>query len=177
MDVHLNVRPVRPEDELFLRELRAQVDAERLGLQQWSPESLPLAGKLLDQQFRAHAAHYKTVKNNWDTKDCVIEFNGHLAGRFILTQDVKIVHLSDIAVHLAFRGLGIGQAVIQGVMGECEQSRRLLRLHVDPQNPAVQLYQRLGFRQLEERAGVWLLEWTPLALQGRSMFFDPNSAR
>lgn len=175
MDAMLKLRPVDADDEPFLRELRAQVDVERLGLQYWSPKDIPLARQIVDLQFKAHAAHYRTVKNNWDTKDCVIEFNGHRAGRFIVTQDSKVVHLADIAVHAAFRGMGIGHAVIEATKGECEQSKRYLRLHVDPTNPALQLYVSLGFKLIEEKAGSYLMEWVPASLQGKTMYFGPEA--
>ena len=173
MDAMLKMRPVDPDDEPFLRELRVQVDAERLGLLKWSQDDLQLARQIVDLQFRAHSAHYQTVKNNWDTKDCVIEFNGRPVGRFIVTQDSKVVHLADIAVHSAFRGMGIGQAVIQATQAECEQSKRTLRLHVDPMNPALQLYVSLGFKLLENKGTVYLMEWVPPSLQGKTMYFGP----
>jgi len=176
MDAILKLRPVRPEDEPFLRDLRAQIDAERLGLQYWSPEAQPLARQIVDLQFRAHAAHYKTVKSNWDTKDCIIEFNGHMAGRFIVTQDSTVVHLADIAVHPAFRGLGIGLAVIESTKAECEQSKRTLLLHVDPANPAVHLYLRAGFRVIESTPAVDTMEWVPTSLQGKALYFGPSGS-
>jgi len=176
MDAFLKLRPVQPEDEPFLRELRAQIDVERLGLQFWSPEALPLAGKIVDLQFKAHAAYYKHVKSNWDTKDCIIEFNGHVVGRFIVTQDSRVVHLADIAVHHAFRGLGVGQAVIESTKAECESSRRPMHLHVDPANSVIELYVRMGFRVVEEMPGCSLMEWVPSSLQGKTLYFDPTGA-
>jgi GNAT superfamily N-acetyltransferase len=173
MNAMLQLRPVDADDEPFLRELRAQVDVERLGLHLWSPESIPLARQIVDLQFKAHAAHYRTIKNNWDTKDCIIIFNGHRVGRFIVTQDAKVVHLADIAVHHSFRGMGIGEAVVEAVKGECNQSQRALRLHVDPTNPALQFYLRLGFRVIEEAPTCYLMEWMPPSLQGKTIYFRP----
>lgn len=173
MDAFLNLRPVRPEDEPFLRELRAQVDAERLGLQYWSPESLALAQKIVDLQFNAHAAHYRRVKSNWDTKDCVIEFNGHTVGRFIVTQDSSVVHLADIAIDHNFRGLGIGQAVIEATKGECDQSKRVMRLHVDVTNTAVQFYLQQGFTIVETQNNCHTMEWVPPSMQGKTLYFSP----
>jgi ribosomal protein S18 acetylase RimI-like enzyme len=172
MNAMLQLRPIDPDDEPFLRELRCQIDVERLGVQYWAPEAAPLAQLIVDLQFKAHAAHYKTVKNNWDTKDCIILFNGHRAGRFIVTQDAKVVHLADIAVHMAFRGMGLGQAVIETVKAECEQSKRMLRLRVDPDNSALQFYLNLDFRVIEQNPVRFLMEWVPVSLQGKTMYFD-----
>ena len=175
MNAMLQLRPVDADDEPFLRELRAQVDVERLGLQYWDAESIELARSIVDLQFRAHAAHYKTVKNNWDTKDCIILFNGHRAGRFIVTQDGKVVHLADIVVHAAFRGMGVGAAVIEAMKAECEHSKRLLRLRVDPDNSALQFYLNLGFRVIEQDPVRYLMEWVPQSLQGKTIYFGGAS--
>lgn len=174
MNALLKLRPVDPDDEPFLRGLRAQVDAERLGLQYWSPESEDLARKIVDLQFRAHSAHYKTIKSNWDTKDCIIELDGVPVGRFVVTQDPKVVHLADIAVDRQHRGKGIGQAVIDATKAECVQSKRFLRLHVDPTNPALQFYLQLGFRMIEQHPTYLLMEWVPSSLMGKTMVFSPT---
>lgn len=173
----LTLRPVRPEDEPFLRDLRAQVDVERLGLAGWNPDSdsVALAQKVISHQFTAHAAHYRRVKNNQDTKDCVILFNQSPVGRFIVTQDSEQVYVSDIAVHPAFRGQGIGQAVIASAQHECEQSKRLLHLHVDRQNTAVQFYLGLGFRAIAQDELRFLMEWVPSSLVGQTQVFGPGS--
>ena len=157
----LLMRPVRDDDEPFLRELRTQVDAERLGLHYWSPESEDLARKIIELQYRAHAGHFRRLKSGWDTKDCIIEVDGRPVGRFIVTQDGKTIHLAEIAVHQAHRGKGIGQAVIEGTKAECVQSKRVLRLHVDPLNPALQFYLQLGFQLMEQLPAYLLMEWRP----------------
>lgn len=176
VDAFLTLRPVRPEDEPFLRELRAQVDVERLGLRRWSPEAGALARKVLESQFQSHAAHYRRVKSNSDTKDCVIELNGAPVGRFIVTQDAETVYISDLAVHPDFRGQGLGQGVIAATQHECAGSRRLLHLHVDRTNSAVQFYLGLGFRVIGDDDVQFLMEWVPPGLVGRTQVFAPGPA-
>ncbi len=176
MNVVLQLRPVRPDDEPFLRALRGQIDAERLGLQYWAPEQAALAQQLTEMQFRAHHAHYKKVKSRWDTKDCVIELGGETVGRFIVTQDAKEVYLADLAVHRDHRGKGLGQAVIDAVKAECVQSKRVLRLHVDAANPAVQFYAKLGFVVIEQLPTHFLMEWTPPTAPGKTVYFSPGPA-
>jgi ribosomal protein S18 acetylase RimI-like enzyme len=172
LNLLLNLRPIRPEDEPFLRDLRAAVDVERLGLHHWPESERALAEKVVAAQFRVHSAHYRRVKNQRDTRDCVIELNGAAVGRFIVTQDRESVYVSDIAVHPNFRGQGIGQAVIAGVQHECEQSRRLLHLHVDRHNTAVHFYAGLGFRVIGQNEVNFLMEWVPTSLVGNSQVFS-----
>lgn len=176
MNAFVNLRPVRPEDEPFLRELRAHVDVERLGLRYWSPdaESERLANQIIAFQFKVHATHYRKVQNARDTKDCIIELNGHPVGRFIVTQNGEAVYLSDIAVHPNFRGQGIGQTVIEATKRECHESKRLLHLHVDKANAAVQFYANLGFRAIGELPTHYMMEWTPPSLIGKTQVFSPT---
>ncbi|HEY1110480.1 MAG TPA: GNAT family N-acetyltransferase [Opitutaceae bacterium] len=165
---------MRPEDEPFLRDLQAQVDSERLGLQYWSQESVELAQKILAQQYNAHSAYYRTVKNNWDTKDCIIELEGKAVGRFIVTQGAEEIYLAEIAVDRAHRGKGLGQAVIEATKSECVQSKRVLRLRVDVHNSAIHFYLGLGFAPLEQQQTHVLMEWVPPNLQGRKLHFSPQ---
>lgn len=175
MSAVLKMRPMRADDEPFLRLLREQVDSERLGLQHLAPEDEEFARKIVDLQYRGHAAHYKQVKSKWDTQDCIIEIDGQPAGRFILTQDSKVVMLADLVVDRAYRGKGVGQAVIEGIKAECVQSKRLLRLHVDINNSAVYFYLQLGFVVVEQKPVQFLMEWSPPSMPARPSVFSPRS--
>lgn len=171
MNKLLTMRPVIPEDEPFLRKLRAEHDVERLHLQDNDPDMEHMRKIILDSQFEGHSKHYKDV--NWDRKDCLIEVDGEPVGRFIVMQNSEEVRLADIVIAAAHRGKGIGHAVIEGTQGECVQSKRPLRLHVEKLNPALQFYQQMGFRLLEDRETHFFMEWTPSSLQGKTMYF-PN---
>jgi ribosomal protein S18 acetylase RimI-like enzyme len=170
----VKLRPVRDEDEPFLRLLRAQADAERLGLHNWPPEAEGAAAALLGTQFAAHAAHFRKLKSNWDAKDCVIEFDGMPVGRFVVTQGAEEVRVSDITVAYEYRGRGLGQAVIDAVKAECVQSKRVLRLRVEASNPALQFYLALGFRAVEQTPVHFQMEWVPPTLIGRKQYFSPG---
>lgn len=47
-----------------------------------------------------------------------------------------------IAVHQSTRGKGIGEKMVRTVINSVEGN---IALHVEPQNPAVKLYEKLGF--------------------------------
>ncbi len=175
MNALLKLRPVRPEDEPFLRQLREQVDSERLGLQYWAPEQQEFARQIADMQFRAHSAHYRKVKANWDTKDCIIELDGQPVGRFIVTQGSREIYLADVSVDRAHRGKGLGHAVIDSVKAECVQSKRVLRLHVDLSNPALKFYASLGFRVIEQTSVNCQMEWVPPSISA-PIHFSPTGS-
>ena len=62
----------------------------------------------------------------------------------------------DIALLPRFRGRGIGSSLIGQVVREAESAGKPLRIHVEQFNPAMQLYDRLGFRPIG-RHGVYIL--------------------
>jgi predicted GNAT family acetyltransferase len=65
-----------------------------------------------------------------------------------------LVEISAIAVHPAARGAGLGAAVTMHLARQALARGETPFLHVFPDNPAIALYLRLGFR---ERARLWVL--------------------
>jgi ribosomal protein S18 acetylase RimI-like enzyme len=69
------------------------------------------------------------------------------------------VELSAIAVHPAARGRGLGAAITAHLARSAIARGEIPFLHVFPNNPALRLYRRLGFR---ERATLWVLWHRPV---------------
>ena len=157
----LKLRPVDPDDEPFLRSLRAQLDSERLGLQWLEQGSDELVKSILDLQFHAHNQHYAKVKSGWETRDNIIELDDRPIGRFIVTGDKHEIHLCDIVIDRQYRGRGIGINIIQNIKSECQQSNRPLRLHAEKNSPILQFYIKQEFRIIEERDSHYYMEWIP----------------
>ncbi len=70
------------------------------------------------------------------------------------------VELSAIAVHPDARGSGLGKAITNHLARSAITRSEAPFLHVFPDNPALDLYTRLGFR---ERARLWVLWHRPVA--------------
>jgi ribosomal protein S18 acetylase RimI-like enzyme len=68
-------------------------------------------------------------------------------------RDIRIM---DITLAPAFRGRGIGSGLLRSLISEVEGSRRTVSIHVEINNPARRLYERLGFEYAGEH-GVYLL--------------------
>jgi len=70
------------------------------------------------------------------------------------------VELSAISVHPDARGRGLGSAITVHLARAAFARNEIPFLHVFPDNPAVALYQRLGFR---ERTRLWVIWRRPTA--------------
>lgn len=71
------------------------------------------------------------------------------------------MHVIDVALLQAWRGHGIGSSLLGELLAEASAAGRPVSLHVERENPAQCLYQRLGFRVLRDE-GVYLrMDWRP----------------
>ena len=167
LNINLTLRPKRDEDEPFLRELLAEVGAERLLFDtvDFDPEEKTM---LLDLQFAAHQQHYQQV--DWEKSECIVEREGTAIGYFIILRDGEEIRLADIVIAALHRGMGVGFAVIQGLQTEAEKSKLPLRLHVDAFSTARGFYEKMGFRLLEDRGTHHFLEWIPSSMQGKRIY-------
>ena len=48
---------------------------------------------------------------------------------------------------------------MRALQAEAAASRKPLRIHVERFNPALRLYERLGFKQIADRGVYWFMEW------------------
>ncbi len=82
--------------------------------------------------------------------------DGVPAGRLYVARWPGEIRVMDIALLPEFRGRGIGSRLLRAIIEEAESSRCAVSIHVERMNPALSLYERLGFR-LREDKGVYLL--------------------
>jgi ribosomal protein S18 acetylase RimI-like enzyme len=104
------------------------------------------------QQFAAQDAHYREHYPG-ATLD-VIEVDGAPAGRLYVHRGERDVRIMEIALAPEYRGRGIGTALLRALIAEA--GARMLSIHVEVNNPARRLYDRIGFRPAAEH-GVYLL--------------------
>ncbi len=88
-----------------------------------------------------------------------------LIGRIYLRTGASEIRLMEIALLPDLRGRGIGRRLISTLQSAAEARSLDLTLHVEPNNPAQRLYQRLGFSLLEKRGVYDFLGWSPSSLQ------------
>ena len=150
------LRPAREEDEAFMRALYASTRAEEMALVDWTPEQKQA---FTDMQFDAQRTHYEQAYPNMD--DRIIERDGNAVGRLRVARLAGEVRLVDLALLPEQRDSGIGTALLHDLMAEAQQTHKRLTLHVEVFNPALHLYERLGFVKLADKGVYWFMEWRP----------------
>jgi ribosomal protein S18 acetylase RimI-like enzyme len=149
-----SLRPALEDDRPFLLDVYASTRADELALVSWTDDEKEA---FIAQQYAAQDATYRARYP--DGSFLVIEVQGRPVGRLYLARLMDEIRVVDIALLPAARGQGIGTALLRGVLGEAEGKGLVVRLHVEAWNPAMRLYQRLGFRRLETRGIYEFMEW------------------
>jgi GNAT superfamily N-acetyltransferase len=144
-------------DRAFLARVYASTRAEELAQLDWPGEAKVA---FLEQQFAAQDAHYRQHYTG-ASFDVVVD-DGADVGRLYVDRWEREIRIMDIAILPDFRGRGIGSRLLASLIEESEGSGKPLTIHVERMNPALTWYERLGFRQSEDR-GVYLLMERPPA--------------
>jgi ribosomal protein S18 acetylase RimI-like enzyme len=98
----------------------------------------------------------------------VVLVEGQPAGRLYFDRREDEVRVVDVSLLPEFQRRGIGTALLRGVISEADAAGRPVRIHVERFNPALRLYDRLGFRLLRDGGVYLLLERPPEArVEGR----------
>jgi ribosomal protein S18 acetylase RimI-like enzyme len=155
----LRLRALHAGDEEFLYRVYASTRAEELAPLGWAPDQVDAFLRM------QHAAQRDDYWRNYDTsRFSVVVAGGADAGRFYVEARADELRIIDIALLPAFRGRGIGSALITGLFAEADGALLPVRIHVEHANPAQRLYQRLGFAFAGEAGGVYrLMERPPRA--------------
>ena len=82
-------------------------------------------------------------------------------GRLYIDRSEDEIRLIDIALLPEHRGKGIGGSLMRQTLDEARLAGKPVRIHVEHNNPARRLYDRLGFRPVEDQGVYDLLEWRP----------------
>ena len=152
----MRLRPVADADRAFLVDLYASTREEELAQVAWDDGQ---KRAFVEQQFGAQDAHYR-ANYPGATLD-VIEVDGEPAGRLYVHRGPSDIRIMDIALAPAFRGRGIGTSLLRSLIEEADASSRKLSIHVEMNNPARSLYDRLGFDPAGEHGVYVLMERPP----------------
>ena len=154
MSIHLRVVDVADEDFLF--SVYASTRADEMARVDWT------AGQqeaFLRMQFRAQTQFY--IENYPGAEFQVIMLNGQPIGRLYIHKRENEIRIMDIALLPEFRGQGIGLRLLRDILKQGKNLNLPVTIHVEQFNPALRLYQRMGFRPKEDKGVYLLMEWLP----------------
>jgi GNAT superfamily N-acetyltransferase len=105
-------------------------------------------------QHQYYQEHY--TDTTWD----LILIDEQPAGRLYVARWPEEIRIVDITVLPEYRNAGIGSALLRGLQAEARRAGKPLSIHVEQFNPAMRLYERLGFRMIADRGVYRLMNWT-----------------
>lgn len=150
----ISLRLSKPDDEEFMLAVYASTRTEEMALVNWTGEQ---KRAFLHMQFNAQRQHY--LSQYPKAAYYLVEQTGQPVGRMIVDRSANETLLVDIALLPDFRNLGLGSSLLRSLQAEGKK----ISLHVIRSNPAVNLYQRLGFVFVGEAAFYSTMEWSPTA--------------
>lgn len=159
MTPDISLRPLQELDLPFLYRVYASTREDELSVVPWSTEQKT---GFLRMQFEAQHAYYQQQfpGASYD----IVLVNGKPAGRLYVDRRQDEIRIIDIALLPEYRGKGTGSELLQGILREARSLQVPTRIHVESNNPAMNLYERLGFRKIEEQGVYHLMEYaTPVS--------------
>ncbi len=150
------LRPIVKNDDLFIEAVYRSTRENELKLTNWT-EQQKVA--FITMQSMAQMAEYTTRFPGAAYQ--VIIFNKRDVGRFYTWESDNEIRLIDITLLPRFRGKGIGTFLLMELIKKSTKVQKKISLHVDPVNPALQLYQRLGFIYIKNNGRHYYMERSP----------------
>lgn len=155
-DKNITLHPITQEDQPFLREVYAsfrQFEQEIMGKSDSEWKSF------MDMQFFAQHKYYQ--EHYADCDFCIILVDNIQVGRLYVLRMKDEIRLVDIALLSEHCNNGVGTVLLKNILEEGKKANLPVRAHVEEYNPAMKLYERLGFSVVEERGPYLYIEWKP----------------
>lgn len=152
----ISFRPIRPQDEPILSRIYASTRQDEMALVNWSEQD---KAAFLQMQFEAQHKFY--LEQFKSAEFLLILKEGEAVGRLYVDRRPDEIRLIDIALLPEHRNTGLGSELLRDLLAEAESVGKPVRIHVEQQNPALRLYERLGFVRIDDHGVYYLMEWTP----------------
>jgi ribosomal protein S18 acetylase RimI-like enzyme len=158
--VNILLRPALAGDEEFLFSVYASTRMEEMALVDWNEAQ---KDAFLRMQFRAQDQFYR--QNYLGAEFSIILKDERPVGRLYLHRQSEEIHILDIALLPPDQRMGIGSSLLQQILDEAARNNLPVTIYVERFNPALSLYQRLGFRLAEDRGVHYFMRWLPPILE------------
>ena len=152
----VTLRAATSSDHDFLLAVFASARSDELAALGWDPVQ---TRAFIQMQYQAqqqnYSAHYPTAENN------IIVLAEQPIGRMLVDRTKETIRLLDIAILAEYRNKGIGSSLIRDLLDEATAAQKPLRLSVYKFNPALRLYERMGFLRDGEEALYIHMQYLP----------------
>jgi ribosomal protein S18 acetylase RimI-like enzyme len=145
MPADLTLRPVKPDDTSLLLALFASSREKELARVEWDREQ---RRAFIQSQFQAQQHHYQKHFPHRDHH--IVLFCGCPVGMTDIARSPREIRVLDIIIHPDRRNGGMGTGLMRDLMAEADRAGKQIGLYVEKHNPALRLYQRLGFTVTED---------------------------
>jgi len=153
----VTLRKYRDSDISFMQALYASTRESELAMTNFSQQEKI---NFIHQQFSAQTAHY--TQHYCADAFNIIELEGKPIGRLFVDYWDNEIRIVDIALISEYRNTGLGTFLIQQLFEQARESKKAVTIHVEHNNPAKRLYERLGFKLKTKTNEIYLLmEWIP----------------
>ncbi len=156
MDNQIGLRPISPEDLSFLSRVYSETRQEEMAQSGWTPKEID---DFLEFQFQAQHKFYQEQFEGADF-DLVL-FRGEPVGRLYVEHREDEIRIIDIALLIEHRRKELGGYLLRKILAEATAAGLPVRIHVEMNNPALNLYHHLGFYQTGDTGVYYLMEWHP----------------
>lgn len=152
----IQLRAVEEKDTAFIEAVYRTTREAELNLTNWSEYQ---KSAFISMQSTAQLTEYKTKFPG--ARFQVIIYNKKDAGRFYTCESENEIRLLDITILPEFTGQGIGTNLLHRLIQRSNKVQKKISLHVIASNPALKLYQRLGFVQIKKDGFRYYMEREP----------------
>lgn len=154
--MQITYRSIQPHDFEFLKNVYRSTRKDELKKTPWSEEEKV---RFIDFQFNAQHTHYTNAYKGAEFN--IIEYDRNDIGRLYIWETETQIRIMDIALLPGFTNKGIGTKILNKLIKKSETGGKKLNIHVEYNNPALRLYERLGFKKTDDTGVYFFMERLP----------------
>ena len=160
----ISFRPINNTDMPFLSNLYASTRADEIAQTGWPKDQ---QDAFLKQQHETQHRYY--TENFKEASFDLILKEDKPIGRLYLDRRREEIRIIDISLLPQSRGKGIGGAIIRDILAEGKHRNLPVTIHVEKNNPALRLYHRLNFQEIEDLGIYLFMKWSPNGEEGSTV--------
>lgn len=154
----VTLRAATPDDRDFLLAVFASTREDELAVLSADTQRQAFINLQFHAQQQSYSACHPAAENS------IILLEGRPIGRMLVDRTAEAILLVDIAILNDYRNRRVGSSLIRSLMDDASAARKAVRLSVYKMNPALRLYERLGFSRTADDGVYFEMMWVPADL-------------